>query len=169
MTTQVKNPYSDRAEERRKQFNRIIGSIDMVLINNVPEVDGSVWDNWQGATPMDSDECEWFVNDATEPAWCCDAHMFDGTGDYPATGEHPEDCDFREGSDYAEVYQWFAVNNNDADFLKRHGQYITYSDTLDTYFLAITHYGTSWDYVDSMVEAFSDCYVGLEDYKDEAK
>lgn len=38
------------------------------------------------------EECNWFENNGTEPAWCCNTHMYDGTGDYPATGEHPEDC-----------------------------------------------------------------------------
>jgi len=42
------------------------------------------------------ESCEWFVNKATTPSWCCNTHMFDGTGDYPATGEHPEDCDFKD-------------------------------------------------------------------------
>lgn len=172
MTTQVQHLYSARAEERRRQFNEIINGISAVLMNNIPEVDPSVWDNWGKNNPMDTDDCEWFVNDATEPAWCCNTHMFDGTGDYPAKDEdgldndHPEDCDFKEGSEYVEVYQWFAVNSNDADFLKRHNQYITYSDLLDTHFWAITHFGASWDYVDSMVEDFANCYVGLEDFED---
>lgn len=38
--------------------------------------------------------CEWFVNNATVPSWCCNTHMYDGTGDYPATEEHPEFCPF---------------------------------------------------------------------------
>ena len=154
------NIYSEKAEARRKQFNRLINSCNMVLMNNIPEIDSSVWENWQGDSPMNSEECEWFVNDATTPSWCCNTHRYDGTGDYAATDEHPGNCDF-EDSDYAEVYQWFAVGDSDADFLKRHGQYITYSDMLDTYFLAITHFGTSWDYT-SMVNDFEDCYVGLE-------
>lgn len=61
----------------------------------------------------------------------------------------PEDDD--------EVYQWFAVGANDADFLGRYGQNITYSDLLDTHFLAITHFGTSWDYT-SMVDDFEELY-----------
>lgn len=44
----------------------------------------------------DDTPCDWFVNDATTPSWCCNTHMFDGTGDYPATGEHPEVCDFAD-------------------------------------------------------------------------
>lgn len=44
----------------------------------------------------DDEPCYWIVNNASEPAWCCNTHMYDGTGDYPATGEHPETCPFRE-------------------------------------------------------------------------
>lgn len=169
--SEIKQYYGKRAMERRRQFNNIINGIDMVLINNIPEVDASVWENWQDKTPTETSECDWFVNDATEPAWCCGTHMYDGTGDYPTKynkdtkGEHPEQCDFAE-NEMAEVYQWYAVNDNDADFLKSHNQYITYSDMLDTYFLAITHFGTGWDYVDSMVADFDDCYTGLEDFPD---
>lgn len=167
--------YSARSEERRKQFNTIIRGIDMVLMNNIPEVDPSVWDNWDGQYPTDTKDCEWFVNTATTPSWCCNTHMYDGTNDYPAVDDdgddtdHPEQCDFAEDSGYAEVYQWFAVSDNNAELLKRHGQYVTYSDMLDTYFLAICHFGTSWDYT-SMVDDFEDMYHGLEDLDDtEAK
>jgi hypothetical protein len=131
----------------------------MVLMNNIPEVDESVWDNWQDKSPM-SEECdiEEASDDDTKVApYICRVHGLATTDEY--------ECSEYEGD--TEVYQWFAVGDSDADFLKRHGQYITYSDMLDTYFLAITHFGTSWDYVDSMVEAFSDCYVGLDEYSDD--
>jgi hypothetical protein len=45
----------------------------------------------------DSAPCEWFANTAEVPAWCCNTHMYDGTGDYPTTGEHPGVCPFGEG------------------------------------------------------------------------
>lgn len=159
----VQNLYSKRAEERRKQFNNIIRGIDMVLMNNIPEVDESVYDNWQGESPMRQDcETEQISKDGEDDGltWFhCLTHDMDTLDEYS--------CEEYENDD--EVYQWFAVGDSDAEFLKRHGQYITYSDLLDTYFLAITHCGTSWDYVDSMVEAFSDCYTGLENFTDEKK
>jgi hypothetical protein len=142
--------YGAEMTARREKFNRIINGISMVLMNNIPEVDPNIWENFGEHSPLASELCEWVINDATVPSWVCNEHMFDGTGDYPASEEHPDQCDFAD-SDYAEVYQWFAINDNDADFLKRHNQYVTYSDMLDTYFLAICHYGTAWKYVDSMV------------------
>lgn len=44
----------------------------------------------------EEEPCYWIVNNAAEPAWCCNTHMYDGTGDFPATGNHPETCPFRE-------------------------------------------------------------------------
>lgn len=52
----------------------------------------AVFEAWDSQT----EPCEWFVNRATVPAWCCNTHMYDGTGDFPATGEHPETCPFVE-------------------------------------------------------------------------
>jgi hypothetical protein len=159
MSVQVKHLYSDRAEERRRQFNNIIRGIDMVLMNNIPEVDQSVYDNWEGDSPL-SEQCD--IEESQEQdnyKYHCNTHGIATNDEY--------ECEEYEGDD--EVYQWFAVGSSDADFLKRHGQYITYSDMLDTYFLAICHFGTSWDYVDSMVHAFDDLYTGLEDFKDKEK
>lgn len=120
--------YSERADERRKQFNRILTSMDLVLCNNIPEIDQSIFDNWETDDPIAEDEDE----------------------------------------NYGEVFQWFLCDSSDAEFLKRHNQYITYSDMLDVYVLAITHFGTDWDYT-SMVEDFEDCYTGLEELSDEEK
>lgn len=136
--------YGKYMTERRAQFNRVINGIDMVLMNNIPEVDPSVYDNFEGPNlPFGNDACD--IEESQEQdnfKYQCNTHGI-ATNDEYECEEHEED---------SEVYQWFAVGDNDADYLKRHGQYITYSDMLDTYFLAITHFGTSWDYVDSMVE-----------------
>lgn len=154
---EIKHLYSDRATERRRQFNNIINGIDAVLINNIPQVDFSVWENWEDKSPR-SESCEIEPSDDLVYDYHCKTH--DQLTDSEFECEEAED---------AEVYQWYAIGQGDAEFLKRHNQYITYSDTLDCYFWAICHFGTSWDYVDSMVEEFSDCYVGLEDFSDEAK
>jgi hypothetical protein len=124
--------YGKEMESRRKKFNTIINGINMVLINNIAEVDPTVWENWEAKSPFstclfDNDRCDYHGEELNEEG----------------------ECDYQDEAD--EVYQWFAVSDNDADYLKRHNQYITYSGLLDTYFLAICHFGTSWDYVDSMV------------------
>jgi hypothetical protein len=60
------------------------------------------WISITGACDDQPEDCEWFVNNATVPSWCCNSHMFDGTGDYPASSDHPEDCDFKEEYDNQE-------------------------------------------------------------------
>lgn len=160
---EVKNRYSARAEERRRQFNRLISTMDMILMNNIPEADPSVFENWQTKSPMGNDYCE-YEEDGTDT---------DGTKWYHCyihdTLAPSEDAPCEGYEEDSEVYQWYAVSDNSADFLKRHNQYVTYSDLLDTYFLAICHFGTPWDYVDSMVEDFADCYHGLDKFEDNAK
>ncbi len=154
--TEPEQYYSPRAHERRRQFSRLLDSMSLVLMNNIPTVDDSVWENWQGLNPNEPEACDW--QKLSKPTrWVCNTHMYEGDKDT----DHESPCDFAD-SDVSEVMQWFACSDSDADFLQRHGQYVTYSDLLDTHFLAITHFGTSWDYVDSMVLAFSDCYHGLE-------
>jgi hypothetical protein len=50
-----------------------------------------------------TETCEWFTNKPYPPNypayWCCDTHMYDGTGDYPASGDHPEACPFSEAEE----------------------------------------------------------------------
>ena len=164
MSTTVNNLYSKRAEQRRKQFNRIINGCNMVLMNNIPEVDESIWENFDGKSPMDNCDVIGVNNASDEVRKLAETDATYYCQEHDLYTDETDRCDYQgEG---AEVYQWFAVGDSDADFLKRHDQYITYSDLLDTYFLAITHFGTSWDYVDSMVDAFSDCYTGLDEYSD---
>jgi hypothetical protein len=134
--------YGTKQMERRDRFNKIINGIDAVLMNNISEIDPSVYENWQGKSPI-SEQCDIEDNDKDEKMpYYCNTHDV-------ATNEAFE-CEEYEGE--TEVYQWFAINQNDAEFLQEHNQYITYSDMLDTYFWAITHFGTGWDYVDSMVD-----------------
>lgn len=138
----MKDLYSKEEQARRDTFNRIIRGIDKVLMNNIPEVDPSVYENWQGKDPLGNDECD--IEKSAEKdgfKYQCNTHGIATNDEY--------ECEDYKGE--TEVYQWYAVGDNDADYLKRHNQYVTYSDMLDTYFLAICHYGTSWDYVESMV------------------
>ena len=140
MTTKTNDYYGPRMTARREQFNKLINGCNLVLCNNIPEVDQSIWDNWQDKSPMSV--CEIYGKE-------CEYH-----------GEKLEDGECPYQDEMPEVYQWYITSDSDAEFLKRHGQYVTYSDVLDCYVLAITHFGTAWDYVDSMVDAFNDCYYG---------
>lgn len=168
------NIYSARAEERRKQFNKIINGCDMVLFNNAPNLDDDlIWEGeWLGENPFTPTPCEWFLNDSKPvKRWCCATHQFEGDESETENdfdGNAPDyECAFSEGeTEGTEVYQWFACNQNDAEFLARHHQYVVYSEKLDLHLLAITHFGTSWDYT-HMVDDFEDCYHGLDELDDE--
>lgn len=146
-------------ESKRKQFDAIINRIDMVLMNNIAEVDQSVWANWQGNDSLGNDDCELVDRGNNQDGYSlfCTVHGVDTL--------EPVDSGVERCNGYSEpeeVYQWYAVNQGHAEFLQRHNQHITYSDLLDTYFLAITHFGTQWAYT-SMVDDFDDCYVeGVE-------
>jgi len=51
--------------------------------------------------------------------------------------------------DHIEIYQYFAITDGGADYLKHNtNEIVLYSDLLDTYFLGVTHFGTPWDGVD---------------------
>src|SRR5690606_30192284 len=121
------------------------------------EVDPSIWDNWEDKTPF-AETCE--IEELDKPTK--DGDRFKCLIHDAITNDEYECDEYVE----SEVCQWFAVSSNDADFLKNHNQYITYSDVLDTHFLAITHFGTSWDYT-QMVDDFDDMYHGLEKLDDE--
>jgi len=44
-----------------------------------------------------------------------------------------------------EIYQFYLINQNSADYLKRNtDEIIFYSDKLDLWVWGITHFGTSW-------------------------
>ena len=52
-----------------------------------------------------------------------------------------------EQDSFTEIYQYFIVDGNGAEILKRFGEIVFYNDALDMYVWGVTHWGTSWDYV----------------------
>ena len=57
--------------------------------------------------------------------------------------------DYDEETDtYSNIYQWYIIPENAADYFAEYtDEIVYYSELLDIYLLAVTHYGTSWDYV----------------------
>ena len=48
-----------------------------------------------------------------------------------------------------EIFQWYLISPNDADYLKRvTNELVFYSDILDEYVWGVTHFGTPWDSVE---------------------
>lgn len=48
---------------------------------------------------------------------------------------------------YPEIYQYFIIDGNGAEILKRFNEIVFYNEELDMYVWGVTHWGTSWDYV----------------------
>lgn len=54
----------------------------------------------------------------------------------------------REQDEPGEIYQYYIISYNGADFLQRYtDEIVYYIESLDMYIWGITHYGTAWDYV----------------------
>lgn len=76
---------------------------NLVLLNDITEIDPSVYDNIRQSYDENTEIFQWFITDATD---------------------------------------------DDVEWLEEHfGLLFTYSDLLGKWFLCVTHYGTSWDYV----------------------
>lgn len=59
--------------------------------------------------------------------------------------------DYDEENDYyIDIYQYYILNDGDAERLKEHtNEIIYYNSKLDMYLLGVTHWGTSWTCVDT--------------------
>ena len=57
--------------------------------------------------------------------------------------------DYDEEEDtYVDVFQYYIITWDSAEFLKEHtDEIVYYNENLDMYLWGITHWGTSWDYV----------------------
>ena len=77
---------------------------------------------------------------------------------YGMTMELENGIDYNEEEDeYAEVFQWYIISDNGAKYLKDYTDELVYYDSeLDVYVWGITHWGTSWDYVYTDIQATED-------------
>lgn len=62
--------------------------------------------------------------------------------------EHLEQVSgFDSEDEYAEIYQYYIINDDLAKRLIDINEIVYYHNELDIYILGVTHWGTSWDYV----------------------
>ncbi len=118
---------------------------DIVLCNKLPEIDPSIWENFEPLVNLEYEpeydedgeeikpKCEECGTELQQdgPNWIC-----------PNCGE----CE-----DPVEIYQWYITDCSQGDvryLSEAFGLIFTYSDLLDCYVLCVTHYGTAWDHVD---------------------
>lgn len=53
--------------------------------------------------------------------------------------------DGTDSEDYVDIFQWYLISPNDAEYLKRAtDELVFYSEVLDEYVWGVTHFGTSW-------------------------
>ena len=58
-----------------------------------------------------------------------------------------------EAEAYAEVFQYYIISDDGAEFLQEHTDELVYFvPNFDLYLWGVTHYGTSWDYVLTDIE-----------------
>lgn len=102
---------------------------DLVMCNNLPEVDPSIFDNARFSLFYYEDE---------------EGNIYEDPSEYD--GE-PEELYEK----YEEIFQYFITNFSldEVEWMEEHfsGIRFTYSDLLDCFILCVTHFGTSWDYV----------------------
>lgn len=70
---------------------------------------------------------------------------------YASLGKYEEDEEeklWKDEEDEEDIFQWYLISASDAEYLQRvTDELVFYSDVLDEYVWAITHYGTPWDEV----------------------
>lgn len=132
----------DRNEEEKRTGKASYFSVidryitDLVLCNNIPEIDPSIWDNIETGSLY---------------------YYMDGDGN-SKTQEDYENDETGTIEEYSEeVYQYYLCNlskwelDTIKDF-KSDSIIISYSDLLDCDVLMVTHWGTSWKYVPTDID-----------------
>lgn len=79
-----------------------------------------------------------------------DETLFDHTenGDMAVLDDNGEPTE-----EYHEIYQYYAITEGGADYLKGNtSEIVFYSEKLNLYIWGITHFGTSWDGVEVEVK-----------------
>lgn len=118
-------------------YRTLAKAFDAVLNNNI--IDATGWDNWN----CENGYFEYFEDS-------------DGnTYDYDSAQEKIEELENRleeidelNDSHYAEIFQYYIIDENGAEILKDYtDEIVMYNAELDMYVWCVTHWGTSWDYV----------------------
>jgi hypothetical protein len=66
-----------------------------------------------------------------------------------------------ENDDYYEIFQYYIISDNAAEFLAEYtDEIVYYNSQLDVYLWGITHWGTGWDYVLTDIKIDADYYGG---------
>lgn len=143
-------------ETGRVSYRRVIEEIvgDMVLCNNLPSIDESVYENMCCEEIDNSDEIEELKNQIEEleeliTETSTDEEDEETTEKIKELEEKIEALEEDEESSRVynqDIYQWFICNLNsyDIDELHELGVITSYSNMLDCDVICVDHFGSSW-------------------------
>ena len=126
-------------------------SFDAVLNNNIVQSIG--WENWETengyfeyyedseGNTYDYDSAQTKIEELEE----CQSELDEDSEKFEKI---QSEIDELNDPHYEEIYQYFIIDDNGVDILKREtNEIVLYNAELDMYIWCVTHWGTSWDYV----------------------
>ena len=129
----MRKEFFKELKEKRKSYKDMIDfCCDSLIMNNciINELSKNniYFDNYCGS------ECYYIDNNGNE-----------------ITSKQAEEMELDEYcEEYAEIYQYFIISEQDAERLKEYtNEIVYYNEDFGLYLLGVTHLGTSWDYVPS--------------------
>lgn len=146
------NKISDYGREHGfVDYATLAKSFDAVLNNNIVQSIG--WENWETENGYfeyyeDSEGNTYDYDSAQEKIEELEERQSELDEDSEEFEELQSEIDELNDPHYEEIFQYFIIDDNGADILKREtNEIVLYNAELDMYVWCVTHWGTSWDYV----------------------
>ena len=146
------NKISDYGREHGfVDYATLAKSFDAVLNNNIVQSIG--WENWETENGYfeyyeDSEGNIYDYDGAQEKIEELEERQSELDEDSDEYAEIESEIDNLNDTHYEEIFQYFIIDDNGADILKREtNEIVLYNAELDMYVWCVTHWGTSWDYV----------------------
>ena len=146
------NKISDYGREHGfVDYAALAKSFDAVLNNNIVQSIG--WENWETENGYfeyyeDSEGNTYDYDSAQEKIEELEERQSELDEDSEEFEELQSEIDELNDLHYEEIFQYFIIDDNGADILKREtNEIVLYNAELDMYVWCVTHWGTSWDYV----------------------
>lgn len=131
-----------------------VNSDNMILCNNIPDKFPEIWENMDSLEYFEDLEGNIYnyyeAQEKIEELQEQIEELEELEENQEKIEELQEIIDSLEDAHYHDIFQWFFIDDNLADYLKRFtDEIVGYIEELDVYCLGVTHWGTAWDYVGS--------------------